>query len=162
MIGVRITAGAVADQSSIWETVPNGADIDAEFQVFGCVDAALNIFWYNGAVLAPGDIARLFQHVSAPGAGGETVKVTAIDPVAHYLNTKVAAGTNVTTLVVGGGPFGEVLEISAVGPGAVLSGVGNPNGVVPGNIGQLYRDVTIPGAEMFYVNTSGAMVWFLM
>lgn len=162
MIGVRITAGAVANQVSAWETVPNGADIDAEFQVFGCVDASLNIFWYNGSVLAPGDVARLFQHVGGGGPGGETVKVTAIDPLAHYLDSKIAAGTNISTLVVGGGPLGEVLEISADGPGPVLFGAGNPNGVVPGNRGQIYFDVTIPGAEMPYINTTGAMVWFLV
>jgi hypothetical protein len=159
MIGVRVTAGAVDAQVTAWETVPNGADIDAEMQIFGAVDSALNIFWWNGAVMAPGDVARLFQHVGGGGPGGETVKVTAVDPVAHYLNTKVAAGTNVTTAVIGGGPFGEVLQVNAAGPGDVLSGAGNPNGVVPGAMGQVYVDITLPGAEILYMNTSGAMVW---
>ncbi len=160
MIGVRITAGAVAAQTSAWETVPAGADVDAELQIFGCVDSGLNIIWYNGAVLAPGDIARLFQHAGGAGPGGETVKITAADPVAHYLNTKAVGGTNVTTAIVGGGPMGDVLAFSAAGPGDVLVGGGNPNGVVPGNVGQIFLDnVTIPGLVVKYMNTDGAMAW---
>lgn len=63
MIGVRITAGAVSNQISAWETAPQ-ADIDAEFQVFGYVDAALTIRWYNGTELAQGETAALFQEPS--------------------------------------------------------------------------------------------------
>jgi hypothetical protein len=38
--------------------------VDAEFQVFGYVDAALTIRWYTGAELAPGETAALFQEPS--------------------------------------------------------------------------------------------------
>ncbi len=60
MIGVRLTAGAVGAQTSVWETAAT-ADIDAEFQVLGYVDSGLTIRWFTGAVLAPGETAELFQ-----------------------------------------------------------------------------------------------------
>jgi hypothetical protein len=157
MIGVRVTAGAVGPQAGAWE-LWDSADIDGECQVFGYVDSSWNIYWYNGAVMAPGDVNRLFQHTGT-GAGGETVKVTGADPVANYLNSKIVAGANITTAVLAPGPMGETLRISAAGPGAVLTGAGNPNGVVTGARGQVYVDTSVPGAEVFYMNTSGAMVW---
>ena len=155
MIGVRITSGITTNQTSVWETVANGADVDPDFQVLGYVDAAYNIYWYNGAMLIPGDTARLF-FFTGTGAGGTTVMVTGADTVASYLDTKIVAGTNVTTTVLAPGPSGETLQIDAAGPGDVLSWVGNPNGVVSGNLGQVYVDTAGP---TLYMNTTGAQVW---
>jgi hypothetical protein len=42
--------------------------------------------------------------------------------------------------------------------GGLLSGVGNPNGLVPGLAGQSYYDTA---AGIVYINTDGAMTWVL-
>ena len=39
-----------------------------------------------------------------------------------------------------------------------INGSGNPNGVVQGNIDQLYRDTT-GGPPVLYVNTDGGTTW---
>jgi hypothetical protein len=65
MIGVRITAGATTDQASAWETFAT-ADVDAEVQIFGYVDAALKIWWYNGTTLDVGETATLFEMPTLP------------------------------------------------------------------------------------------------
>lgn len=161
MLCIRITSGAVAAQTSAWEVVQNGADIDADLQVFGYVDASYNIFWWNGSTMAPSDAGRLFNFIGS-GGGGDTVKVTGVDTLAGYLATKLVQGSNVTLTTLPPGASGETLRISAAGPGEVKTGAGNPNGVESGSRGQVYVDTTVPGSEIFYINTSGGTVWFVI
>jgi len=158
LIGASIQPGAIGPQAVDWELYTSQTDIDASVMIFGIVNSNYSITWFNGNVLAVLDVGILFAPIVA-GVGGETVKVTGADPMAHYLNTKIVAGPNITKAILPPGGTGESLEISAAGPGAVLTGVGNPNGVQVGTRGQIYEDIAVPGAELFYINTSGAMVW---
>jgi hypothetical protein len=111
MLCIRIAGGTETASTSVWEVVQSGADADPDLQVFGYVDSAYNIFWYNGSTLPVGSANTLFGSTS--------------------------------------------------GGGAILSGLGNPNGVVAGLLGQTYIDITVPAAPIRYWCIDGAMTWFV-
>lgn len=51
------------------------------------------------------------------------------------------------TAIAGGGGGGSIVT--------TLSGIGDPNGVVTGNVGWLYSDLTDPNNVGFWIKTSG-------
>jgi hypothetical protein len=121
MIGAQITAGAIGAQSTVFEAV-SSADIDPNFRIYGYVDAAYNINWFNGSVLLYGDDPRQIFSFSASGGGtgDRRVKVSSDDTTPGFLSDKLAQGTNITLAVQNPGGNETILITSTASGGTML------------------------------------------
>lgn len=63
IIGIEVPSGITANAVATWD-VTDLAAVDVDFLALGYVDPTYNIYWWNGAVLAVGDTARLFSHIT--------------------------------------------------------------------------------------------------
>lgn len=117
MIGVVLTPGAVGPQDTIFELY-SSVEIDPSIQVFGYVDDAYTINWFNGSTLEQGDPSRqMFSFKSTAGGGDNyTVMTTVADTTPGYLSSKLIQGSGVTLTVQNPGANENIL-ISASGTG---------------------------------------------
>ena len=117
MIGVVLTPGAVGPQDTVFELY-SSVEIDPSIQVFGYVDDAYTINWFNGSTLEQGDPARQMFSFKSTAGGGDTYKVmtTAADTTPGYLSSKLIQGSGVTLTVQNPGANENIL-IDASGTG---------------------------------------------
>lgn len=117
MIGAVLTPGAVGPQDTAFELY-SSAEIDPSIQIFGFVDDAYTINWFNGSTFELGDPSRqLFSFKSTAGGGDNyTVMVTGADTTPGYLSSKLVQGSGVTLTVQNPGANENIL-IDASGTG---------------------------------------------
>jgi len=130
ILGLTFTPGAVGQQTASWEVYPQSVSNDPEIVPVGYVDDSYNIIWYNGAeIAAGGGVQKLFGAAGGSGSATDKVKISAADTLANYLQSKLAAGSNITLTKLNPGA-NEQLEISA------------PASSVPTGTGVLHVDAT--------------------
>lgn len=115
LIGAVITNGAVGPQTTEFQMYSGSVDIAPDIQIFGYVNAAYTIIWWNGGSTVVGDP---WEPLFAAGGSSDTykVKVDGTDTVENYLENKVVAGDSsivVSKVDTGGG--NKRLEITAHG-----------------------------------------------
>lgn len=117
MIGAVLTPGAVGPQDTVFELF-SSVEIDPSIQVFGYVDEAFTINWFNGSTFEQGDPARQLFSFKSTAGGGDTYRVmtTGADTTPDYLSSKLVAGAGVTFTVQNPGANENIL-IDSTGTG---------------------------------------------
>jgi hypothetical protein len=117
MIGVVLTPGAVGPQDTAFELY-SSVEIDPSIQIFGYIDDAYTINWFNGSTLEQGDPSRQMFSFKSTAGGGDTYRVmtTAADTTPGYLSSKIIQGSGVTFTVQNPGANESIL-VDATGTG---------------------------------------------